>query len=72
MSLDQIDQYLAAAAGAVTALLVVGHALEAVVKLTPTDKDDKALGAVMSVLNAVAAFLPRIHFGKPVPEDKKS
>lgn len=69
--LDQIDQYLGIAGSIIAALIVVGHALEAVVKLTPTPKDDQALSSAMGVLNSIAAFLPRITFGKPVKGDPK-
>ena len=66
-SLDQLDTWFSAAAGVLAALLVVGHALEAVVKLTPTPADDAALAKVMNVLNSLVSILPRLKFGKITP-----
>ena len=66
-SLDQLDTWFSAAASVLAALLVVGHALEAVVKLTPTPADDAALAKVMNVLNSLVSILPRLKFGKITP-----
>lgn len=64
--MDNLDSYVATGSAIVTALIVLGHALEAVVQKTANKTDDKALGAVMSVLNVIGMLLPRIKFGKPV------
>ena len=68
MTLDQFDQYVTIASSVVAGAIALGHGLEAVVKFTATKADDEALAKALDVLNKIAAFLPRLRVGKPLPQ----
>lgn len=61
------DSGQAQIAGALVAIVALAHALEWVVKLSPSTKDDEALAKFIAGVNALLAFLPRLKFGKVAP-----
>lgn len=63
MDLAAIDQYVSAALSIVAGLIVFAHGLEWVAKRTANTADDKVASGLLSALNAVLAFLPRLRFG---------